>query len=132
LERGGFHRTALSFSELVEKLRELLTEAEKLGAQRYLALRTRLGRAAALMAPEVANAFASPRNGVALILEQLTNEHRELDITTAVLAVGPPCLLRPECRELRLPVTKRMWLDADDIRDLSDLEEELIRKLGAS
>ena len=84
-----------------------------------------------MMAPQIANALSCTRDGVALVVEELANEHRELDIFTAVLAVRASRLFRTQSGKLRFPVAKSVRLDADDVRDFADFEEELIRQLGA-
>jgi hypothetical protein len=64
-------------------------------------------------------------------VQELPNQHRKLDILTAVLAVGPACLLGAKRRKLGFPIPQCMRFDADDVGNLTDLEEELVRELGA-
>jgi hypothetical protein len=84
---------AFSLGEVVKQFAKLLAKAKKLGAQRHLALCTGLRRAAPLMAPQVTDAFASARDRVALVMKELANQHGQLDISTAVLAMRAPGFL---------------------------------------
>ena len=116
---------------LVEQLGELLTETQKLSAQPDLSLRTRLGRAASLMTAQVADTLTSTRNRVPLVVEELANQHRKLDIPATVLAMGAASFLGTQRGKLGFPVAERMWLDANDVRDLANFEEQLVRQLSA-
>jgi len=131
LQGLGFHRLRFGLYELVAKLGELLTETQELCTQCDLTLCTGLRRTAPLVTTQVADAFASTWNREAVVVKELTNQHRKLDVFAAVLAMRAASFLGTQRGELGLPVAECVWLDADDVRDLADLEEQLIRQLGA-
>ena len=131
LQRWGLGRCIRGAGKIVQELGQLLPKTQKLGAQGNLALRAGLGWAAALMTPQITDAFAGAGNRVAIVVEKLANEHRELDIATAVLPMCAAGFLRAERRELGFPVAERVRLDAHDVRDLANLEEQLVRQLSA-
>ena len=83
------------------------------------------------MPSHFAELFARPGDGVALFVEHALDQHGELDVFATVLAVSATRLLGTERGELRFPVTERMRLDADDVCDFADFEEELVGKLCA-
>ena len=84
---------------------------------------------ASLMPPEVANSLSGTGNGVALVVQQLADQHRELHVFATVLAMRAPCFFGSKSCELRLPIAQCMRLDPYDVCDLADLEEQLVRQL---
>ena len=131
LERAAFYGLGLRLGQLLSQLGQLLSKTQKLGSQCNLALCPGLWWAAPLMSSQVADTLSSAGDRVALVVEELTNQHGEFDILATVLAMRAASLFGTQCGELGFPVAQRVWLHADDVRDFANLEEQLIRQLGA-
>src|SRR5438093_1234269 len=69
---------------------------------------------------------------VALGVEQAADLEQHLDVLAAVEAVPCPRLAGPEDAELRLPVAQHVRLHPDQLRDLADLEVQLVGQRGAA
>src|SRR5438093_3769950 len=69
---------------------------------------------------------------VALGVEQAADLEQHLDVLAAVEAVPCPRLAGPEDAELRFPVAQHVRLHPDQLRDLADLEVQLVGQRGAA
>src|SRR6266403_3113029 len=75
---------------------------------------------------ELAEAAFGAFDRVALDVEEAADLDQELDVLAAVEAVAGAGLAGAEDAELRLPVADDVGLHADQLRDLADLEVELV------
>src|SRR3989304_3716328 len=75
----------------------------------------------------VRQAALGPRDGVALLVEQVPDAQDRLDVPAPGQPLARAALLRVQHRELRFPVAEHVGLDAGQARRLADAGEELVR-----
>src|SRR5262249_27210368 len=110
----------------VEQPRELTSQVCELEAKARFT-RGKLPLRRSSMLPR---SFFGAGDRMALVVEELMDQHRQLNVGSTIHAVISSRLERPKARELTLPVAKDVRLYADDLRRFADLEKELLRKLS--
>jgi hypothetical protein len=76
--------------------------------------------------------FLGAFDGVAFLMQQSLDLEQSFDIPAAVQTMPGTRLAGANDRELGLPVTQDVWLDADDPRHFPDLEVQLVGQLGSA
>lgn len=112
---------------LLEQPAQLLTHAQERGSELDFAVCALRQLGSSLVLTELAHALLRARDRETLVVQELLDAHRELDVTPPILPMRPPGLHRLEHLELALPVPKHVRLHAHDVRDLANAEEELVR-----
>src|SRR6185437_8166593 len=66
-------------------------------------------------------------NGVFLLIEQVLDEHDEIDLASLIDAIAGPVLRRAQKSKLALPVAEHVRLQPSKLADFADREEFLNR-----
>src|SRR5258708_6019170 len=98
----------------------------RLGGEGAPRLRFQFARAAVLL-----DLLARALDGVLLGVEQVLDQHDQLDLAPLVDAVAGAVLRRVQEPELALPVAQHVRLQVGELADLADREELLDRMRGA-
>src|SRR5262249_25483752 len=75
--------------------------------------------------------FARPLDGETTLVKQMSNLGQQLDIRPTVDALAGAVFVGPQPLELGFPVAQHVGLEAEQTRDLANLEVRLVRKVDA-